>query len=408
MDLLGYFEDVELPLSWVLAAMELDGVAVDPEDLKAMGEELRGRLSGIEETIYSLAGKRFNIGSHKQLGEVLFDHMGLPVIKRTKSGYSTNAEVLQRLVPKHEIASHLLEQRKLSKLINTYTDVLQHAVNPHTGRIHATFQQTVGATGRLITTEPDLQRTPIRTPEGKRIRKSFVPRRGWKMISADWSQIELRLLAHYTRDPLLVEAFATGRDVHSRTAGQIFGCATEEVTPEQRGVGKLVNFATIYGQGATALGQTLEVPRKTAQKYIDGYFKAYRGVREWLDRTIAEAHETGYVTTIMGRRRYIPELLSNSFMERQYGERIAANTPIQGSAADLCKKAMLAVAGRLECERRETRMLLQIHDELLFESPPGEVDAVSAMVREEMENVHSLDVPLVVDVGVGDSWAAAH
>ena len=406
--LLGYFEEVELPLSWVLAAMELDGVAVDPEDLRQMGEELRERLSGWQEKIYQLAGSRFNIGSTQQLSKVLFEDLGLPVIKRTKSGYSTNAEVLTRLVPKHEIASCLLEQRKLSKLINTYTDVLQHAVNPRTGRIHATFQQTVGATGRLISTEPDLQRTPIRTPEGKRIRQSFVPRRGWKMISADWSQIELRLLAHYTRDPLLLEAFAHGLDVHSRTAGQLFGVAPEEVTGEQRGVGKLVNFATIYGQGATALGQTIGVPRKTAQKYIDGYFEAYRGVRQWLDRTIAEAHRNGYVTTLLGRRRYISELSSNSYMERLYGERIAANTPIQGSAADLCKVAMIGVAGGLEAERLETRMLLQIHDELLFESPPGEVDRVTALVRKEMEHVHPLDVPLVVDVGVGDSWGAAH
>ncbi len=408
VDLLGYFDEVELPLSWVLAAMELDGIAVDPEDLAAMGEELREQLDGIAETIFELAGERFNIGSHKQLGEVLFDRMGLPVIKRTKSGYSTNAEVLNRLVPKHEIASHLLEHRKLAKLINTYTDVLQRAVNQHTGRIHATFQQTVGATGRLISTEPDLQRTPIRTPEGKRIRKSFVPRAGWTMISADWSQIELRLLAHCTRDPLLVEAFATGRDIHSRTAGELFGVESDDVTKEQRAVGKLVNFATIYGQGATALGQTLGVPRKTAQSYINGYFEAYQGVRTWLDRTIAEAHETGYVTTLLGRRRYIPELQSNSFMERQYGERIAANTPIQGSAADLCKIAMVAIANRLSDEGHQTRLLLQIHDELLFESPPAEVDAVCSLVREEMEGVHSLDVPLVVDVGVGDSWAAAH
>ncbi len=373
-----------------------------------MGEELRGQLSGIAETIFELAGERFNIGSHKQLGEVLFDRMGLPVIKRTKSGYSTAADVLQRLVPKHEIATHLLEHRKLAKLINTYTDVLQREINQHTGRIHATFQQTVGATGRLITTDPDLQRTPIRTPEGKRIRKSFVPRAGWRMISADWSQIELRVLAHCTRDPLLVEAFAKGIDVHSRTAGELFGCVPEAVTPEQRDVGKTVNFATIYGQGATALGQSLGVPRKTAQSYIDGYFEAYQGVRAWLDRTIAEAHESGYVTTLLGRRRYIPELQSRAFMERQYGERVAANTPIQGSAADLCKIAMVAIGNRLGAGGHQARMLLQIHDELLFEAPPEEVDAVCALVREEMENVHPLDVPLVVDVGVGDSWAAAH
>ncbi|MEM7353115.1 MAG: DNA polymerase I [Acidobacteriota bacterium] len=408
LDLVSYLEDVELPLAWLLAAMELDGVAVDPEDLSKLGDELGEQLREIEETIYELAGSRFNIGSLKQLSKVLFEDLGLPVIKRTKSGYSTNAEVLTRLAPKYPIAGHVIEQRKLAKLINTYTDVLQQAVNPHTGRIHTTFQQTVSATGRLISTEPDLQRTPIRTPEGRRIRRSFVPRQGWTMLSADWSQIELRLLAHYTRDPLLVEAFAQGEDIHRRTAGQLFDCPPGDVTREQRGVGKLVNFSTIYGQGATALGHTLGVPRKTAQSYIDGYFEAYRGVREWLDRTIEEAHQTGYVTTLLGRRRVIPELSSNSFMERQYGERIAANTPIQGSAADLCKIAMLAIARRLETETPQARLLLQIHDELLFEAPPHEVEPLSRLVRQEMEGVHALDVPLVVDVGVGDNWDAAH
>ena len=406
--LVKYFEEVDLPLCWLLAAMELDGVAVDPDDLKRMGNDLRGQLDAIEERIYELAGSRFNIGSLKQLSKVLFEDLGLPVIKRTKSGYSTNAEVLGRLAPKHEIAGQLLEQRKLSKLINTYTDVLQHAVNPHTGRIHPTFQQTVSVTGRLITTEPDLQRTPTRTPEGRRIRRTFVPRAGWKLISADWSQIELRLLAHYTRDPLLVEAFTHGDDVHARTAGQLFDCPPEEVTGEQRAVGKLVNFATIYGQGATALGHTLGVPRKTAQGYIAGYFEAYSGVRAWLDSTIARAHETGFVTTLAGRKRYIPELSSNSFMERQYGERIAANTPIQGSAADICKMAMIAVAHQLDAHRLETRMLLQIHDELLFEAPPAEVETVREIARREMEGIVRLDVPLVVDVGVGNSWAEAH
>ena len=408
VDLVSYLDDIELPLSWLLAAMELDGVAVDSEDLGKLGDELGEQLRGIEETIYELAGSRFNIGSLKQLSKVLFEDLGLPVIKRTKSGYSTNAEVLTRLAPKHPIAGHLLEQRKLAKLINTYTDVLQKAVNPRTGRIHTTFQQTVSATGRLITTEPDLQRTPIRTPEGRRIRRSFVPRQGWKMVSADWSQIELRLLAHCTGDPLLVDAFAKGEDIHSRTAGQLFDCTPEAVSREQRGIGKLVNFSTIYGQGATALGHTLGIPRKTAQSYIDAYFEVYSGVRQWLDRTIAGAHETGYVTTLLGRRRYIPELSSNSFMERQYGERIAANTPIQGSAADLCKIAMLAVAKRLETEAPQSRLLLQIHDELLFEAPVSEVDSLSRLLCREMETVYPLDVPLVVDVGVGDNWAAAH
>lgn len=404
----GYLQRVELPLSWVLGAMEVAGIAVDPASLASMGQEFAERLAGYEAKIHALAGHAFNIGSTKQLGAVLFDELKLPVIKKNKSGYSTDAEVLERLAPRHEIARLLLEHRKLAKLINTYTDVLQAAVNPRTGRIHATFQQTVSATGRLITTDPDLQRTPTRTPEGRRIRQTFVAGPGCRLISADWSQIELRLLAHVSHDPLLVESFARGLDVHRRTASQIFGCPIDQVTPEQRNTGKTVNFATIYGQGATALAQIIGVARKDAQGYIDSYFRAYEGVRRWLDATIAEAMRTGYVTTLMGRRRYIPELSSNNVVDRQAGERIAANTPIQGSAAELCKLAMLGIARRLREQKLAARMLLQIHDELVFEAPVAEVDAVRTIAREEMERAFPLDVPLVVDIGVGDTWAEAH
>lgn len=402
--------EVDLPLSWVLGAMELAGIAVDRDDLAKMTAELRDRLGALEARVYELAGHEFNIGSTKQLSAVLFDELKLPVVKRTKSGYSTDADVLEKLARDHEIANVLLEQRKLAKLINTYTDVLPRVVNPETGRIHATFQQTVGVTGRLITTEPDLQRTPIKTPEGRRIRQCFVPAPGMsmKLISADWSQIELRLLAHFTRDPNLVDAFRNNLDVHRRTAGQLFDCEPGAVTAAQRGIGKLVNFATIYGQGATALGQILGVPRKEAQSYIDRYFAAYAGVRTWLDETIAKAHETGYVTTLLGRRRYITELKSNNFMDRQTGERIAANTPIQGSAADLCKLAMLAIDRGLRDGKLATRMLLQIHDELVFEAPEAEVERVVAIVRDAMEHPCPLDVPLVVEVGVGASWGDAH
>ncbi len=405
---LAHLHDVDLPLAWVLGQMECDGIAVDPASLSTMGDEFSTRLKGYEAKIYSLAGKKFNIASPKQLSKVLFEDLKLPVIKKTKSGYSTNAEVLTRLKPKHEIAEVLLHYRKLAKLINTYTDVLQNAVNPATGRIHATFQQTVGATGRLITTDPDLQRTPVKTPEGKRIRQTFVAPPGHKLLSADWSQIELRLLAHFTHDANLVEAFQKGLDVHRRTAGQLFDCPPDTVTKKQRDVGKLVNFATIYGQGATALAQILGVPRKDAQRYISSYFKAYQGVRTWLDETIEMAHQHGYVTTLLGRRRLIPELSSNSKSDRQAGERIAANTPIQGSAADLCKLAMLAINTELCTHKLKARMLLQIHDELVFEVPTAEVDDVRALVREKMENAYPLRVPLRVDVGVGESWADAH
>lgn len=403
-----YLAQVELPLSWVLGQMELDGVGVDRADLAAMGEEFQTRLNTLETTIYEQAGHEFNIASTKQLGTVLFDELALPVVKKTKTGYSTNAEVLERLAPKHPIAANLLEHRKLAKLINTYTDVLQAAINPATGRVHATFQQTVGVSGRLITTEPDLQRTPVKTPEGRRIRQAFPARPGMKMISADWSQIELRLLAHVTGDAQLVEAFALGLDVHARTAAQLFDVPVDQVDREQRGVGKLVNFATIYGQGATALGQILGIARKQAQTYIDEYFEYYAGVRTWLDATITQAHRDGYVTTLLGRRRYVPELRSNNMQDRQAGERIAANTPIQGSAADICKLAMLAIASDLREAKLTTQMVLQIHDELLFEAPAAEVEQVCAIVRERMEHAHPLRVPLVVDVGVGQTWAEAH
>lgn len=402
-----YLREIDLPLSWVLGQMELDGIAVDPDDLKRIGDELQRRLDEEEARVHTLAGQKFNIASTKQLSKVLFEDLSLPVIKRTKSGYSTDSEVLERLAPKHEIARAILEHRKLAKLINTYTEVLQKAVSPETGRIHASFQQTVGATGRLITTDPDLQRTPVKTPEGKRIRQAFVADPGMKIISADWSQIELRILAHASSDPLLLESFEKGADVHRRTASELFSVPPEQVTPEQRGIGKTVNFATIYGQGATALGQILSVPRKEAQGYIEGYFRAYAGVRSWLDRTIEEAHERGYVTTLLGRRRYIPELTSNNQSDRAMGERIAANTPIQGSAADICKLAMLRIADELRSDGFHTKMLLQVHDELVFEAPEGEVERAAALVRGHMERAFDLRVPLVVDVGIGASWGDA-
>jgi DNA polymerase I len=402
------YRELELPLAETLAHMQRDGVLVDREDLRLMGVEFRERLAALEETIFELAGHPFNIGSPKQLGTVLFDELKLPVIKKTKTGYSTDAEVLEKLAPKHAIAENLLGHRKLAKLINTYTDVLQHAVWEETGRIHACLQQTVSATGRLISTDPDLQRTPIRTPEGVRIRRTFVAPSGSRLLSADWSQIELRVLAHVSGDPQLVEAFLTDQDIHRRTAGGIFEVAPEDVSPAQREVAKTVNFATIYGQGATALAQIIRVPRKTAQEYIEGYFRVYEGVRNWLDDTVALAHERGYVTTLLGRRRWIPELSSRNSLDRQTGERIAANTPIQGTAADLCKLAMLGISKALREGGLRTRMLLQIHDELVFEAPEEEVELASALIRHHMQEVYPLRVPLKVNLGVGHNWAEAH
>ncbi|MBX3245884.1 MAG: DNA polymerase I [Myxococcales bacterium] len=401
-----FLREIELPLSEVLARMQLDGIGADAAVLDALGVELSARRDEIEAEVHALAGRSFNLASAKQLGEVLFDELKLPVLKRTKTGYSTAADVLERLAHKHPVVAQILRWRALAKLVNTYTRVLRDAIEED-GRIHCRIQQTVGASGRLITTDPDLQRTPIRTEDGRRIREAFVPRPGWVLISADWSQIELRVLAHVSGDALLVEAFQQRIDVHRRTASQIYGVAPEAVTGEQRNVGKTVNFATIYGQGATALGQSLDLPRAEAKALIERYFEAYAGVRRWLDGAIAQAHERGYVETLMGRRRYVPELSSRDPMERAYGERIAANTPIQGSAADLCKLAMLDIARGLEAEGLSARMLLQIHDELLFEAPPEEVERTEALVRRCMEGALALDVPLVVDVGHGASWAAA-
>lgn len=400
--------ELSMPMSLLLAKMQLCGIRVDKDDLEKMGEEFAVRKAEVETSIYELAGGKFNIGSTKQLAKVLFEDLGLPVIKKTKTGYSTAADVLERLAATHDIAKLILRQRALAKLINTYTTVLKNAVFPEDGRVHCTFQQTTGVSGRLITTDPDLQRTPIRSEDGKRIRQAFLPKETWALISADWSQIELRILAHFSQDERLVSAFREEIDLHRATAAELFHVTESEVTPDQRNIGKTVNFATIYGQGATALGQQLGLTRKEAKAMIDRYFEVYAGVRSWLDATIATAHENGFVSTLLGRKRYIPELSSNNFNDRAYGERIAANTPIQGSAADICKLAMLEINRRFEAANLETQMVLQIHDELLFESPENEVDEVLGIVRECMEHPYELKVPLKVDIGTGTSWAEAH
>ncbi|MEM6369522.1 MAG: DNA polymerase I [Myxococcota bacterium] len=398
----------DLPLSEVLARMERHGILVDQEDLARMGDEFGRRLRELEHRIHQLAGRSFNIASTKQLSTVLFEELGLPVVARTKTGYSTKVEVLEKLAKNHEIASLLLEHRRLSKLISTYTNVLQAAVQPETGRIHANFQQTASQTGRLISTDPDLQRTPIRTAEGKRIRRAFVVPEGHRLLSADWSQIELRILAHMSQDPILLESYQKEVDVHRRTAAELLGKSPEAITSEERGLGKTINFSTIYGQGATALSQIAGVTRKEAEAYIRRYFETYAGVRDWRDKSIEQAKELGWAETLFGRRRLIPELSSHSAMDFSYGERVAANTPIQGSAADICKLAMLRIDARLRAVHPKAVMIMQIHDELVFEVPESEVEAVSALVKNEMESVVELSVPLVAEVGFGPSWAEAH
>ncbi len=398
----------DLELSEVLVRMEHVGMLIDVPELEAAEADFAAIVDEAEQEAFALAGHEFNLKSTKQLATVLYDELGLPVYGRTKTGYSTKQELLERLGREgHAIAQVVLKHRKFVKLINTYTAVLRAAVRPDTGRVHTHLQQTTGVSGRIITTDPDLQRTPISTPEGKRVRRAFVTAPGWRIVSADWSQIELRVLAHFSADPLLLDSYERGVDVHARTASELFGCAVEDVGYEQRQIGKTVNFATIYGQGATALGQLLNIKRAQAKAYQERYFAAYAGVVAWRDRVVAEARETGSATTLLGRRRMIPELSSNDPMLRTAGARIATNTPIQGTAADICKQAMLAIARRLDDAGLEARMLLQIHDELLFEAPEAEVEAVQAIARECMETAVELTVPLVVDVGAGLNWAEA-
>ncbi|MCB9687467.1 MAG: DNA polymerase I [Alphaproteobacteria bacterium] len=405
--LLALYRELDLPLSAVLARMELAGIAVDPEPLRRMEGRLLDERTELDDAIAAAAGRPFNPGSHRQLGQVLFEELGLPVRRRTKTGYAVDAEVLEDLADQHEVIDLVLRWRTVDKLIAAYTRVLLAAIGPD-GRIHPTFQQLVGSAGRLITTEPDLQRTPVRTDELREVREAFVARPGARLISADWGQIELRVLAHVTGDAALTEAFREGRDVHRATAATLFGVTEEEVDRSQREIGKTVNFATIYGQGPSALARQLQIPTALARSYIATFFAQYQGVAAWREQVVQDALRDTYVTTLTGRRRTIPELFSNDPDDRAYGERVAVNTPIQASAADLCKRAMLAVDGTLRREGLDARMVLQIHDELLIEAEEGHVERASAVVREEMEHAWELAVPLVVDLGVGRTWGEAH
>lgn len=400
--------EAEVSLSRVLAKMEVEGIVVDKPGLEALSGEFRERLAALQASIFEMAGREFNVGSPKQLAEVLFEELKLPVIKKTKTGYSTDAEVLEKLAKDHEICRTLLEYRKFEKLITTYVDVLLRDIHPRTGRVHTTFGQTVSTTGRLITSEPDLQRTPVRTEEGKRIRQLFRAKPGCQLLVADWSQIELRIMAHLCGDASLVDAFTRNLDIHRRTAGELFGKSPEEVDKREREIAKTVNFATIYGQGATALSQNLGITKKEAEGIITRYFEAYSGVRRWLDETVEMARVNGSVTTLAGRTRIIPELYSKNFAVLQAGERMAVNTPVQGSAADICKAVMIAIDKKLqEHSHLKSRMLLQIHDELIFECPDAELDEMTELVRHEMEHAWELDVPLVVSIGHGPSWEDA-
>ncbi|HEY0969633.1 MAG TPA: DNA polymerase I [Gemmatimonadales bacterium] len=404
-ELVQLFRDVEMPLVPVLADMEWMGVSIDVAWFHSLKERFRVERERVEREIYEAAGEEFNINSNPQLRTILFDKLGLPVKKRTATGPSTDASVLQELADEgHEIPSLLMEYRELFKLEGTYLDALPALVNPHTGRLHTSFNQTVASTGRLSSSDPNLQNIPIRRELGRDIRRGFVPRKGWKLLAADYSQIELRLLAHLSHDPAFVNAFRAGGDIHRQTASVIFGVPVESVTGEMRARAKTINFATIYGQGAHALSRQLKITNAEARAFIETYFERFHGVKEYLDSRIELAREKGYAETIFGRRRYVPELRDRNFNVRAFGERVAQNAPIQGSAADLIKIAMIRIARALGERGLQARMILQVHDELVFELPTQELDDVRSLVMLEMENAAQLSVPLVVDVGVGDDW----
>ncbi len=402
------YRKMELPLVFVLAEMEMNGVKVDLSLLEQLSGEFEVSLNHLTQEIHDLAGESFNINSPKQLGDILFKKLKLPPIKKTKTSFSTDEEVLTKLAVTHPLPAKIIQFRGLSKLKSTYVDVLPALVNRETGRIHTSFNQTVTATGRLSSRDPNLQNIPIRTEEGRRIRDAFIPEEGWSILSADYAQIELRILAHISRDSTLTAAFQKGEDVHTRTGAEIFGVPPERVDELMRREAKVINFGVIYGMSAFGLAKELGVDTKVAQAYIEEYFLKHSGVRSYIDQIIQEAREKGYVTTLFNRRRYLPEINSANRPVRQFAERTAINTPIQGTAADLIKMAMIPIHERLHKEGFSTRMILQVHDELVFEGPDHELEPVTGLIREEMEGVMELSVPLKVAITWGKTWGEAH
>ncbi|HTL96865.1 MAG TPA: DNA polymerase I [Gemmatimonadaceae bacterium] len=397
--------EIELPLVSVLAEMEWQGVSIDRPWFASLKERFQRERERVEQEIYEAAGEPFNINSNPRLRQILFEKLELPVLKRTPSGPSTDASVLQQLAEQgHVLPSLLMEYRELSKLEGTYLDALPALVHPGDGRIHTSFNQTVASTGRLSSSDPNLQNIPIRRELGRDIRRGFIPRPGWKLLAADYSQIELRLLAHLSADAAFVNAFRAGGDIHRQTASIIFGVPIEEVTSDMRARAKTINFATIYGQGANALSRQLRIEPAEARRFISEYFERFRGIRVYLDSRIEFAREHGYVQTLFGRRRYITELRDRNFSVRQFGERTATNSPIQGSAADLIKIAMIRIHEALRSRGARSIMILQVHDELVFEAPTDEIESLRELVSHEMAHAAELSVPLVVDIGVGDNW----
>ncbi len=404
---MSFSNEMEMPLVPVLAEMEMHGVRVDGQALAQFSKEVEVKLFQLEERIYQMAGERFNLNSPQQLGYILFEKLKLPQGKKTKgrTRLSTDAEVLKELSLSHPLAAEVWNYRTLNKLKSTYIDALPKLILPRTGRLHTSYNQTVTATGRLSSSEPNLQNIPIRTEEGRRIRQAFIPEPGWKMVSSDYSQIELRILAHYSGDETLVEAFRKGQDIHSRTAAELFNCSPEEITSEMRRQAKVINFGILYGMSAFGLSRELGINNREAQAMIDQYFLKYQGVKQYIEDTLAEARRMKSVTTLFNRRRHIEDINSSNRAVRLFAERTAINTPIQGTAADLIKKAMIEIHKTLHAERMQSRMLLQVHDELVFEGPEKEIPFLKTLVQEIMEGVITLSVPLVVQISQGDNWA---
>lgn len=404
MDMDGLFYHVEMPLVEVLGYMEFEGVMVDKDKLVELGEEFKLSIDKLESEIYLLAGEEFNINSPKQLGVILFEKLELPVIKKTKTGYSTNAEVLERLRDKHEIIDKITEYRQIVKLKSTYVDGLINIINPISHRIHSSFNQTITTTGRISSTEPNLQNIPVRLELGRNIRKVFIANKGCELVDADYSQIELRVLAHMSQDEHMIDAFNHDVDIHTKTASQVFGIDINDVTSEQRSAAKAVNFGIVYGISDFGLSQNLKIPVKEAKTYIDNYLNTYEDIKTYMDNTIEEAKKDGYVKTILNRRRYIPEINSGNVILKNLGKRLAMNAPIQGSAADIIKIAMVNVYKKLEEKNLKSKLILQVHDELIIETCEDEIEIVSKIVKDEMEHAVSMDVNLDVDLNVGKSW----
>ena len=400
------FRDIEMPLVFTLFDMEQNGIRVEADALKQYGDQLAGKIAELEKEIYEEAGETFNINSPKQLGVVLFENMKLPGGRKTKTGYSTAADVLEKLAPEHPVVAKILEYRQYTKLKSTYADGLANYIQDD-GRIHGKFNQTITATGRISSTEPNLQNIPVRMELGRLIRKVFIPEEGYRFVDADYSQIELRVLAHCSGDEHLIQAYKEQSDIHRITASQVFHIPFDEVTPQQRRNAKAVNFGIVYGISSFGLSQDLSITRKEAAKYIDDYFATYPGIKTFLDYAVTHAKEEGYVVTLFGRRRPVPELSSSNFMQRSFGERVAMNSPIQGAAADIIKIAMIRVNQRLKDQKMKSRLVLQVHDELLIEAYEPELDEVQNILKEEMEHAAELKVPLEIDMHTGDNWYEA-